>query len=67
VPEQRGTSIALFAFSLCVGSGLGTYVAGLGIDVVGYTPTILGTAAVLAIFTIAGVPVLRARPRAGRE
>jgi predicted MFS family arabinose efflux permease len=64
VPERRGTAIALFAFALCVGSGLGTYIAGQGIELVGYTPTLFGTAGVLAVFTVAAVPVLRIQPPA---
>jgi predicted MFS family arabinose efflux permease len=59
VPAQRGTAIAIFAFALVVGSGLGTYVAGQAIEGVGFTPTLLGTAAALAIFTVIAGPVLR--------
>jgi predicted MFS family arabinose efflux permease len=66
-PAQRGTAIALFAFVLSLGSGLGTFVAGLAIERVGFTPTLLGTAAVLAIFAgTAGLP-LRIRRPSGRE
>jgi predicted MFS family arabinose efflux permease len=59
VPEQRGTAIAIFAFVLVLGSGLGTYVAGQAIERLGFTPTLLGTAAVLAIFTAIAGPLLR--------
>jgi predicted MFS family arabinose efflux permease len=51
VPEQRGTAVALFAFALLVGSGLGTYVAGQAIEWAGYTATLLGTAGLLVVFT----------------
>ncbi len=55
LPTQRGTAIALFAFVFVLGSGVGTYVAGQAIERGGFTPTLLGTAAALAIFTgIAG-------------
>jgi predicted MFS family arabinose efflux permease len=60
-PAQRGTAIALFAFALLLGGGLGTFVAGQAIERVGFTTTLLGTAAALAIFTgIAGL-LLRIR------
>jgi len=65
-PEQRGTTIALFAFAFVLGSGLGTAAAGQAIEWVGFTPTLLGTAALLAIFTAAAGPLLRIRAAAGR-
>jgi len=65
VPEQRGTSIALFAFAFVLGGGLGTAAAGQIIEWVGFTPTLLGTAALLAIFTAAAGPLLRARAAPG--
>ncbi len=60
-PAQRGTAIALFAFALLLGSGLGTFVAGQAIERVGFTTTLLGTAAALAIFTGIAGPLLRIR------
>jgi predicted MFS family arabinose efflux permease len=63
VPEQRGTSIALFAFAFVLGSGLGTAAAGQVIEWVGFTPTLLGTAALLATFTAAAAPLLRLRTK----
>jgi YNFM family putative membrane transporter len=57
-PEQRGTTIALFAFAFVLGSALGTAVAGQAITVMGFGATLLATAAVLAIFTISAGPVL---------
>jgi predicted MFS family arabinose efflux permease len=66
VPELRGTAVALFAFSLFLGGGLGTSLAGLTIDRFGYVAALLGTAALLALFTAVSGPALRAggRPRA---
>ncbi len=52
VPAQRGTAVALFAFALFLGGGLGTYLASLSIEGVGFGPTLLGTAAALAVFTL---------------
>ncbi|MBC8078583.1 MAG: MFS transporter [Chloroflexales bacterium] len=58
-PAQRGTAIALFAFALLLGSGLGTFVAGQAIERVGFTPTLLGTALALALFVAIAGPLLR--------
>lgn len=58
VPERRGTAVALFAFSLFLGGGLGTFLAGLAIDNVGFGPTLLGAAAALASFTAISWPLL---------
>lgn len=60
VPSMRGTAVALFAFALFLGGGLGTYFAGLAIDAAGYPATLVGTAAALAIFTAVSWPLLRA-------
>jgi predicted MFS family arabinose efflux permease len=58
-PGLRGTAVALFAFALVIGSALGTWLAGLGIDRFGYTATLLATAAMLAAFTVISGPLLR--------
>lgn len=58
-PEQRGTTIALFAFAFVLGSGLGSAAAGMAIERIGFGATLLATAAVLAIFTIVARPLLR--------
>jgi predicted MFS family arabinose efflux permease len=63
VPSMRGTAVALFAFSLFLGGGLGTWVAGLGIDNFGYSATLIGTAALLAVFTAVSGPALAAGGR----
>jgi len=66
VPEQRGTTIALFAFAFMLGGGLGTAAAGQAIARLGFSTTLLGTAALLATFTVAAGPLLRTRAVAGR-
>jgi predicted MFS family arabinose efflux permease len=53
-PAQRGTAIALFAFMISLGGGLGTLVAGLAIERAGFTPTLLGTAALAIFAAVAG-------------
>ncbi len=58
VPTQRATAVALFAFALFLGGGLGTYLAGWGIDSVGYGWTLNATAGGLAVFTAASWPLL---------
>lgn len=59
VPEQRGTAMALFSFCLFLGSGLGTYLAGLSIEHLGFPVTLYGTAGALALFTMLALPLLR--------
>jgi predicted MFS family arabinose efflux permease len=52
VPSQRGTAVALFAFCLFLGGGIGTYLAGQVIDYSGYTIALYLTAALLAMFGV---------------
>lgn len=59
VPDMRGTAVALFAFSLFLGGGLGTWVAGMGIDRWGFGVTLSATAVALLIFTAVSWPVMR--------
>jgi predicted MFS family arabinose efflux permease len=59
VPTLRGTAVALFAFALFLGGGLGTYIAGIAIERWGFSATLYGTAAVVAIFTIVSAPLIR--------
>lgn len=59
VPTLRGTAVALFAFALFLGGGLGTYLAGLAIEYAGFPLTLYGTAAALALFTLVSWPLLR--------
>jgi predicted MFS family arabinose efflux permease len=60
VPSLRGTAVALFAFSLFLGGGLGTFFAGLAIEHWGYGPALSCTALALAGFTAVSVPLMRA-------
>ncbi|HSH83453.1 MAG TPA: MFS transporter, partial [Herpetosiphonaceae bacterium] len=59
VPDMRGTAVALFAFSLFLGGGLGTWIAGMGIDRWGFGVTLPATAVALLIFTAVSWPVMR--------
>jgi predicted MFS family arabinose efflux permease len=59
VPELRGTAVALFAFALFLGGGLGTYLAGLVIEYWGFTVALGGTALAIALFTLVSLPLLR--------
>lgn len=65
VPAMRGTAIAIFAFALLLGGGLGTYLAGQAIERVGFPLTLVGTAVALALFTVISVPLLRIGQAAG--
>lgn len=58
VPSMRGTAVALFAFSLFIGGGLGTWLAGLAIDRLGYGSALAATALLLALFTAVAGPAL---------
>ncbi len=64
VPTRRGTAVALFAFALFLGGGLGTYLAGVVIDAYGFAIALYGTAVALATFTVASWPLLRIVQRA---
>jgi hypothetical protein len=55
---MRGTAVALFAFALFLGGGLGTYLAGLAIEHGGFFVTVYGTAVALALFTVLSWPLL---------
>lgn len=59
VPELRGTAVAMFAFSLFLGGGLGTYIAGLAIEHWGFGVALAGTALAIALFTLLSLPLLR--------
>lgn len=59
VPAQRGTAVALFAFSLFMGGGIGTMIAGQLIEKLHYQPTFFITAAALLCFTALSWPLLR--------
>ena len=66
VPTMRGTAVALFAFALFLGGGLGTYLAGLAIERLGFPVTVYGTAVTIAIFTVLSWPLLRIVQRHSR-
>jgi predicted MFS family arabinose efflux permease len=61
-PASRGTAVALFAFSLFLGNGLGASVVGLAIDQAGYVPTLLTSGILLWGFTLTASRLLFARP-----
>jgi predicted MFS family arabinose efflux permease len=48
-PASRGTAVALFAFSLFLGNGLGASVVGFTIERTGYTPTLLAQPATVSL------------------
>jgi predicted MFS family arabinose efflux permease len=50
-PEGRGTSLALFAFSLFLGSALGSVAFGIALERVGYGATFVGAGLLLFAFT----------------
>ncbi len=52
VPSLRGTSVALFAFSLFLGSGIGTAVLGWMITTYGYGPTIAVSGGGMLVLTV---------------
>ena len=55
-PELRGTSVALFAFSLFIGGGIGTAALGWVATVLGYLPLQLLCGATLLAITFAAAP-----------
>jgi predicted MFS family arabinose efflux permease len=58
-PAMRGTAVALFAFSLFLGGGLGTFLFGQAIQQFGYDTALHVTAALLGIFALVSGPLLR--------
>jgi predicted MFS family arabinose efflux permease len=60
-PAGRGTAVALFAFSLFLGSGIGTAALGLLLDPLGFQRLFLLIGALLAAFTLSVVRILGAR------
>lgn len=57
-PASRGTAVALFAFSLFLGNGIGASVVGLAIDRSGYVPTLLAAGVLLWGFALAASRLL---------
>ena len=58
-PEQRGTAVALFAFTFLIGGSVGSSLAGFVIEHMGFPTTLLGTAALYTIFTVGAWPLLQ--------
>lgn len=63
-PASRGTAVALFAFSLFLGNGVGTAVVGVFVDTLGYVPALLGSGVLLCGFAFVASRLLFGRPRA---
>lgn len=66
-PALRGTAVALFAFCLFVGQGLGVTVAGFAFDHLGATPLLLVPALALPLIGWAFARALRRRADAAAE
>lgn len=62
-PASRGTAVALFAFSLFLGNGVGTAVVGVFVDTLGYVPALIGSGLLLWAFAFAAARLLFGRPR----
>ena len=60
-PASRGTAVALFAFSLFLGNGLGASVVGVAIDRPATSPTLLAAGLLLWGFALAAAYFLFAR------
>lgn len=63
-PASRGTAVALFAFSLFLGNGIGASVVGLAVDRTGYVATLLTSGVLLWGFALAASRLLFARSTA---
>jgi predicted MFS family arabinose efflux permease len=59
LPTARGTAVALFAFSLFLGGGLGTALLGAALEELGFTITFAATGCGLLAFTWTAVRALR--------
>jgi predicted MFS family arabinose efflux permease len=63
-PRGRGTAVALFAFSLFLGSGVGTALLGVVLEAVGFGVLFLLVGSCLLVFTLVTVRVLGRPARA---
>ncbi len=63
-PASRGTAVALFAFFLFLGNGLGAIVIGFAIEQTGYASTLLVAGLLLWVFAWAASRLLFAKPDA---
>ncbi len=61
-PASRGTAVALFAFSLFLGNGLGASVVGFAIDRTSYAATLLAAGVLLWAFALAAAHFLFVKP-----
>jgi len=66
-PEGRGSSQALFAFSLFLGSALGSVAFGAALERVGYGATFAGAGVLLLVFTGLALRALGRSPVLGVE
>jgi predicted MFS family arabinose efflux permease len=64
-PSGRGTALALFAFSLFLGSGVGTASLGVVLEAVGFGALFVMIGAALLMFTVVVVRVLGRRENDG--
>ncbi len=62
-PQARGTAVALFAFSLFLGGGIGTALVGSIIGGVGYITTLITAGFFLWVFAAAAARTLIASPK----
>jgi predicted MFS family arabinose efflux permease len=62
-PQARGTAVALFAFSLFLGGGVGTALVGIIIDSVGYIATLIASGVLLWGFAATAARTLIATPK----
>jgi predicted MFS family arabinose efflux permease len=62
-PRGRGTAVALFAFSLFLGSGIGTALLGVVLEVLGFGMLFLLVGLALLLFTLVTVRVLTGAAR----
>ncbi|MGI8690891.1 MAG: MFS transporter [Thermomicrobiales bacterium] len=62
-PQARGTAVALFAFALFLGGGVGTALVGSIISGVGYIATLIAAGLFLWVFAAAAARTLIASPK----
>jgi predicted MFS family arabinose efflux permease len=65
VPSLRGTAVAIFAFALFLGGGLGTWIAGLMIDQYGFSMTLAATAVGALVFAACSWPLINVMQKGG--
>jgi len=62
-PQARSTAVALFAFSLFLGGGIGTALTGKIIDFLTYNATLLGSGTLLVAFAFTASRLLLSLPK----